>query len=75
MAILEIAIVGIIASLLMKAIKKQFVTNELGTKLATVGVSIILGGLYYFLRDTSLWPSVIGVLTMASTFYAFFLKK
>ncbi len=73
--LLEIAIVGVIASLIMQGIKKWAKTSGWKSKVATVLVSIVLGGAYYFLKGTNVWESMLGVLASASTVYAFFVPK
>ncbi len=70
-----IGIIGVVASILMEGIKKVFGTSGLSSKIAIVVLSIVLGGGYYFLKDTNLWVSIIGVLSSASAVYAFFIKK
>jgi hypothetical protein len=72
---LSILIVGILASLLIEAINKVWGLNSPKAKVVTIGVSIVFGGLYYFLKDTIWWQTILGVLGTASTIYAFFLKK
>lgn len=72
---LGIAIVGSALSFLIQYIKGKLGTKSLATKGITIGLAIILGAGYVFLRDTQWWTTIIGVLVAASTFYAFFLKK
>jgi len=71
---LGILIVGVIASGVIELINKHLGLASSGAKLATVGVSIILGGIYFLCRDTAWWTTMVGILTTASTVYAFFLK-
>jgi hypothetical protein len=73
--ILAIPIVGIILSLIVDYLKIKFQTSSMGDKTITVFLSVVLGVLYYFARDTQVLVNIIGVLAAASTFYAFFLKK
>lgn len=75
MDIATIALTGVIASLIVQALKKKLGTTSLANKIATVIVSVILGGAYYFLRDTSIYTAVLGTLASASTVYAFLLKR
>lgn len=70
-----IGIIGVVASLIMEGIKKYFGTSGFESKVAVVVVSLIGGAVYYFLKDTGMWTSFMGILATASTFYAFFLKK
>lgn len=62
-------------SLFIQWIKDKLGTDSLGTKLLTVGLALLVGGLIYFFQDTAYWETAIGVLAAASTVYAFFLKK
>jgi len=75
MEILEIAIIGTLASLFMQIVKKQYGPTSLTSKIIIVVVSIILGAGYVFLKGTPMFQTVLGILASASTFYAFFLKK
>ena len=70
-----ILVVGTLLSLLVQYLKKKFGTDTMGTKLMTIGLSIAIGAGYYFLRDTALLQTLIGVLTAASAVYALILKK
>lgn len=71
----SIAIVGVIASIVIQAIKKVAGTSNLGNKVLTVAISVIFGAGYYLLKDTSIWTSIVGVLTVSSTVYAFFINN
>lgn len=70
---LGIAIVGTALSIALEWITKSF--GATGSKLITVGLSILVGGVYYFLSSTPWWGSILGVLGTASTVYALFIKK
>lgn len=72
---LGIGIVGVAISLLIQFIKNKLGTDTMATKAMTVIIALLAGTTYYFLSTTGYWPSVLGILTTASTFYAFFLKK
>lgn len=71
---LGIGIVGVALSLVIEWIKNRFGTYSVGTKAVTIGLSIVVGSAYFFLRDTSIWQTILGVLASASTFYALFMK-
>jgi len=70
----EIAIVGIVLSLVYEAVQRIFGSpeNSLTSKAIVVALSIVVGGAYYFLSGTAIWQSIIGVLAAASTMYAIF---
>lgn len=69
-----ISVVGGLLSLVIQFIKGKLGTESLGTKVLTVVLSIIVGGAYFFVRDTVWYPSILGVLAASSTVYAMFLK-
>ena len=71
--ILNLAIMGGLLSWFLEYVTKKFSKNE--AKGLTIGLSIIVGGLYWWLSQTGSWESILGVLVSASTFYAFILKK
>jgi hypothetical protein len=70
----SIAIVGAIASLFMEWVKVG-IKSSLGKKFAIVAVSILMGGVYALTVGKPIYNAILGVLTAASTIYAFFLKK
>jgi len=72
---LEIGIIGVIASAIMEAIKKYVGTEGLLNKGLTIALALSLGGIYFAFSNTAYWQSVVGILAVASTFYAFLLKK
>jgi hypothetical protein len=72
---LGISIVGVALSFLIEVIKSHYGTESSATKGITLTLAIVFGTGYYFLQVTPFFPTVIGVLAVASTFYAFFLKK
>lgn len=72
---LGIAIVGVFASLIIEWINNISGANSTIAKAITVGVSVVLGAIYFFFGDTAVWQSILGVLATASTVYAFLLKK
>jgi hypothetical protein len=75
MNIFEIAIVGVVASLLMETIQKAFGTGTLASKSIMVGISLVFGTVYVMARDSGWWEAFITILGVASTVYAFILKK
>ena len=75
MELIEIGIIGIVASLLMEAIKKSFGTDSLTSKTTIVCISIVFGTLYVLLRSTVWWETILATLAIATTFYNFILKR
>lgn len=74
MEILEIGIVGILASGLIQLIKNTFGAGSMKAKMITIGVSLVAGGAIYFFSGTPQWMAFLGVLATASTVYAFIIK-
>lgn len=72
---LSIGIVGVGMSLIIEFIKNKLGTTSFGTKLLTVLMALILGAGYYLLTQTSYVEVVFQILTAATLFYAFFMKK
>jgi len=72
---LGIAVVGSAASLFIEFLKKRYGDYAFKSRIAVLVASVILGAGYWFIRDTQLLNSIIGVLVSTSTFYAFFINK
>jgi len=72
---LSITIVGAALSLAIESLKAKWGTKGWATKTVTILFSVLLAGLYVWLRQTSYWQTIITVLGAASIVYAFFLKK
>ena len=71
---IAIPIVGVILSLAVEAIKGKFETRPKTTKFLTLVLALVIAGVYAWVRSTSYWPAIVGILGAASAFYAFFLK-
>lgn len=71
---LQIGIVGIGLSALIEVIQGKFGTGSLFTKAITIVLSVALGSAWFFLQGTPLLETIIGILGVATVFYAFFLK-
>ena len=72
---LSITIVGAALSLAIESLKAKWGTKGWATKTVTILLSILIAGLYVWLRQTSYWQTILTVLGAASIVYAFFLKK
>lgn len=72
--LISISIVGSALSIAIQIIKTRWGIDSSTTKVMTLLLALGLGIGYYFLVNTSLWLPIIGILSAASTFYAFFLK-
>jgi len=67
-----ISIVGAALSIAFQYFKA---TSGTKSKLWAIGLSVVVGVVYVFLRDTVWWTTILGVLASASTIYALFLKE
>lgn len=72
---LGIAVVGVIVSLVIETISRYAGTDSLKTKWLTILVTVVFGAAYTFLRSTTWWETILGILAAASTVYAFIFKK
>lgn len=71
---IAIPIVGVGLSLAIEAIKSKWGTQPKTTKFLTLALALVVAGGYAWVRSTSYWPVIVGILGAASAFYAFFLK-
>lgn len=69
MDILSLAIIGTAVSIIISLIKKYSGTSGDTAKLLTIVVSLIGGGIYYALKDTSLWQSFLMMLGYVNAIY------
>jgi hypothetical protein len=70
----QLAIVGAVVSVAVQYLKATFGTSPASLRLAVVGLSLVLGTGYWFLKDTTLLTSFLGILLFANTVYAFVTK-
>lgn len=73
--ITQIAILGVIASLITEFIKKKSETNSLQAKLLAIMISMIVGSAYVLAKDTPFWPVIMSVLAISSTVYGLIIKQ
>ena len=73
--LLAIGIVGVFLSFLIELLQAKFGTGKNATKALTIALAFVVGSAYYFLKETPYWVTIIGVLTAASTVYAFFFSS
>lgn len=69
-----IAVVGAMLSGVIQIIKNRFGTESNETKILTIVLALIVGGLYVWVRSTSYFETVLLVLASASAVYAFLIK-
>lgn len=72
---LNITVIGVALSLILEAIQKKYGTDSFAMKMSVLLLSILVGGVYYFLSELAIWQSVLGVLGASSAFYAVFLHR
>jgi hypothetical protein len=72
--ILQISVLGIALSAVMEYIKAKLGTTSLTSKLTVVGLSVVIGAVYYFFRDTNIFATILAILGISSTIYALLLK-
>ncbi len=72
---LSIGIVGIVVSLVVEFIKSKWGSDTFASRTVVISLSIVLGLIYYFVRQTSWWLPIVGILGAASTFYGLFIAK
>lgn len=72
--LLGVGVVGVLLSTLIDSIKTRFGTTSNYTKILTVALAVIIGTLYYFFRGTPYWATLVAILAISQTIYAFFLR-
>lgn len=69
---LGIAIVGAGLSLAIEYINAKYDLNSPQAKGLAIALSIVVGGVYWFLQGTDIWQAILGILAAASAVYALF---
>lgn len=72
--ILQIGVLGVALSAAMEFIKAKLGTTSLASKLTVVALSVVIGAVYYFFRDTNIFATILAILGISSTVYALLLK-
>lgn len=72
---LAIGIVGATLSLAIQYFKNKWGVEAWLTRGLTVFLALGIGAGYWVIRDTAYFPTVVGILTSASTVWALFLKQ
>jgi len=70
-----IGVVGVGLSLAVEWLKAKYGTNGRALKAIVLLLSILIGGLYVWLRQTPYFETTLVVLGASSAFYAFLLKE
>lgn len=72
---LGIGIVGALLSVAFELIKGKYPSSPNKSKGLIILLSLIVGGLYVWVRETPYFPTVLGVLGGASAVYSLFFNK
>lgn len=72
--ILSITVVGAALSGIIQFLKVKFNAEGLRVKFLTILLAIVVGWLFVLVQGTPLWPTILAILSAASTVYAFLLK-
>lgn len=68
----SLAIVGAFVSVVVQFIKSNTSVNP---RIVVIGLSVVAGAGYFFLRDSSFWTSGSQVLLYANAFYGFIISN
>lgn len=68
-------LIGAGVSALVQYLKTRFGTKSETTIAIVIGISIIVGTVYFLLKDTSIWTSVLSILGFAGAVYTFIIKR
>lgn len=72
--LLTIGIVGAALTGIVQFIKQVYGTDGNATKFLTIGLALLFGFIVYSLEGSVYWPSILGILMVSQTVYAFFLR-
>lgn len=75
MEIGSLLIVGVIVSTLVQIIKNKFGTSSNITLAIVISLSLLSGGVYFFVKDTVFYESALTILAFAGATYTFFIQK
>lgn len=68
-------LLGAIVSLITSVFKKKFESEEFGTIIIAVVLSLITASVYYVLASVGYLDAVIDILIRAGAFYAFIIRR
>ena len=75
MDITSYIVIGAVVSVIVQFLKNKFGTESQWTLLIVAGLSVVAGSIYFLLKDTSYWQSIISVLVYAGAIYTYILKR
>lgn len=73
--LIESAIIGVVASLIVAAIKKIAGTTEWKTLALVALVSLVGATGYYYFSQTQYWSTFVEIIIAAGAFYAYFIER
>jgi hypothetical protein len=68
-------IIGVIVGLFVQYLKRKLGTDVAGTYLVVLLLSFVAAGTYVLIKDTTLWPAILQIMTVAGAFYAYIIRR
>ena len=75
MELTSYVIIGAVVSLIVQYLKNKFETESKMTLLIVIGISLVAGTIYFFLKDTNYWTAVLSILGFAGAVYTYIVKR
>ena len=72
---IAVGVVGAALSFVVQVIKTKLNTSPLISKGLTIILAVAVGGIYFWIRSTVWWETILGILASATTVWAFFLRE
>lgn len=73
--VMSLAIVGTAFSFAVNYLKKVFNIKGGETKFIVIGLSLFLGGIFWWLQEMNFWGSFMMILMMSQTVYGIVINK
>jgi len=68
-------IIGVAVSAIVQFLKKKYGTESNQTMVIVIGLSILAGSLYFFIKDSGYFENILTILAFAGATYTYVLKK
>jgi hypothetical protein len=68
-------VIGAVVSVIVQFLKNKYGTASQWTLVIVAGLSIVAGTIYFLLKDTIYWQSVISILGFAGAIYTYIIKR
>lgn len=68
-------IIGVIVSLVVQAVKKYAGDSDWLKMAIVLILSIFASAIYYFVKDTAFWQTLLQILTTAGATYTFIIRR